>query len=152
MDCRVKPGKDGRRCVSIQSEQAPIDPTRRSGERSPRRAAERRCRASVDFATHALIELAGDILDAFGGSSERRGDRGLRGLATVGGDHPGVLQGGELLFEPPDALPHLGKLVGDSQRRHDGEAGVADFAEFGAQVLDPRIEIAGKVADVILLA
>ena len=58
-----------------------------------------------------------------------------------------VLQGGEFLLQPLDASARLGEFVGDRDRRHHRQAGVADLAEFGAQRTDAAIEIAaGSVA------
>ena len=57
-----------------------------------------------------------------------------------------------LPVEFADAGRHLGKLVGDRQRRHHGEPGVADLAEFCAQPLDADIEIACEIHQVAFLA
>ena len=47
---------------------------------------------------------------------------------------------------------HLAKLVGDGQRRHDGESCIADLAELGAQSLDAAVEFARETHQVSLLA
>ena len=59
--------------------------------------------------------------------------------------HARLLHRGQFLLQTLDAHAHLGQFVGDGERRHHGEPGVADLAEFGAQALDARVEIAGEV-------
>ena len=46
----------------------------------------------------------------------------------------------------------LGQHIGDGERRHHGEPGVADLAEFRAQALDPGVEVAGELHEVAFLA
>ena len=81
-----------------------------------------RCRASA-------LSLLGDALDPLGrrieGGDHRVGGR----LGAVGGDHARVLQGRDLLLQPADLCRALGQLVGDHQRRHHRQPGVADLAE-----------------------
>src|SRR5690242_18935239 len=57
-----------------------------------------------------------------------------------------------LFFEPLDALPSLGKFVSDGDRRHHGRPGVADLAEFGAQVVDAIVELARTIHQMAFLA
>ena len=59
--------------------------------------------------------------------------------------HAGVLQGGELLLERLQLLAGLGQFVGDRQRRHHGQPGVADLAELAAQLADALVEVLGEL-------
>ena len=92
------------------------------------------------------------LLDPLGRGAERGSDRSLCGLVVVGSGDAGVLQGGKFLFQPLDANAGLGQFVGDRERRHHGEPGIADLAEFRAQPADARIEIAREIHEVALLA
>src|SRR6185312_8092206 len=103
-------------------------------------------------AARRLVELGGDALDTLGRRGERRGDGGARGLVVIERFGARVPQGDELVLELLDAPCGLGERIGDGQRRHDGEPGVADLAEFLAQALDADVEIARQIHQVAFLA
>jgi hypothetical protein len=52
----------------------------------------------------------------------------------------------------PELLAGFRQLVGDHQRRHDGEACIANLAELAAQRNDALVEILGELPQMILLA
>ena len=59
---------------------------------------------------------------------------------------------GEAGLELGDAAPGLGELVGHRDRRHDDEAVVADLAEALAQARQGRVDVAGELLQMALLA
>jgi hypothetical protein len=54
-------------------------------------------------------------------------------LVAIGARHLRLLDGHELVLQTPQPRRHLAELVGDGERRHDGQPGVADFTELAAQ-------------------
>ena len=56
------------------------------------------------------------------------------------------------VLEPSQAQAHFGEFVGHHERRHHGEARIADLAEFLPQAVDANIEVARKVHQMALLA
>jgi hypothetical protein len=71
---------------------------------------------------------------------------------VIGGGDARVLQGRELRLEPLEFLPHLGQLVGERERGHDREPGIADLAEAPAQPRDAGVEVLGEAHEMRLLA
>jgi hypothetical protein len=49
-------------------------------------------------------------------------------------------------------LSGLGKLISDRDCRHDGEPGIADLAEFAAQLIDAIVEFAREIHQMAFLA
>ena len=66
-------------------------------------------------------------------------------------DHARILQGGDLLFELALLAAGFRQFVGDSERRHHGQAGVADLAEGAAQMVDALVEQLGELHQMALL-
>ena len=98
------------------------------------------------------VELLGDALNALGRGVEQRGRRRLAGLVAVGARNLRFLDGHELVLQAPQPAGHLAKLIGDRERRHDGEPRIADLAELRTQHFDPSIELAGKLCEMLFLA
>src|SRR6185312_10309600 len=87
-----------------------------------------------------LVQAFGEVLDALGRRIERGDNRGLRRLAMVGRGDARIAQRRQLRLEPLQLFLRLRELVGERERRHDREPGVADLAEAGAQRGDARVQ------------
>src|SRR5262249_38476762 len=98
------------------------------------------------------LRAPGDALAALARGIERATARRLRRLGTAGRHHARALQRGELRLEPPQLLLHLRQLVGERQRGHDGEAGIADLAEASPPPHDARVEILRQAHETRLFA
>src|SRR5262245_56546278 len=86
-----------------------------------------------DLAAEALVEAAGDTVDALGGRVEGRRHGGLARLAAIGRGHAGIAEARQLALETTDPTLHLAQLIADGQRRHDQEPVIADLAEICPQ-------------------
>ncbi len=102
-------------------------------------------------AVAGIAEQARRLLDALGGGIEDGGDVGLHRIGLAGRRDAGLLHGGELLLDPFHALARFRQLVGEDQRRHDGEPHVADLAERRAQLGDALVEFMGEPGEMMFL-
>ena len=59
-------------------------------------------------------------------------------------DDAHLAQRGDFFFERPNALPGIDQFVRHRQRRHDGQALVADLAEFAAQTGDAGFKLSAS--------
>src|ERR1700723_2917904 len=95
-------------------------------------------------AADGAVEHLRRLLDAVGGGVERGGHRVLRRPGAVGGCGANAAQGLEFLLEAVDAMAGVDQFIARRQRRHHGQARVADLAELAAQVSDPRFQALGE--------
>ena len=72
-------------------------------------------------------------------------------LARSAADDAGILQGGDVLLQPADLVHRFRQLVGDHQRRHDGQPRVADLAKLAAQLDDALVDILGERLQMLFL-
>src|SRR5579871_3611147 len=98
-----------------------------------------------DAAADGAVQDLRRALEPLGRGVERIGDRRLGLARTVDGGNADVTQGRNLLLEIADACIGVEQLVAGGERRHHGEALVADLAEFAAELLDTRLEILGEL-------
>src|SRR6266481_8145514 len=119
---------------------------RRVGEISPRTLAPVRVAlANRDAAADGAVEHLRGLLDPVGGGVQRIGDRGLRCLGAIRRARAHIAQLAEFLFEAADAIDSVEQFVAHRQRRHHGEARIADLAELAAQILNPRFKTLGEL-------
>src|ERR1700722_2245443 len=103
-------------------------------------------------AADGAVEHLRRLLDAVGGGIERGGHRVLRRPGAVRGCGANAAQRLELLLEAVDAMAGVDQFIARRQRRHHGQARVADLAELAAQAADPRLETFSQLQEPRLLA
>src|SRR6266576_2226132 len=107
--------------------------------------------ANRDAAADGAVEHLRGLLDPVGGGVQRIGDRGLRCLGAIRRARAHIAQLAEFLFEAADAIDSVEQFVAHRQRRHHGEARIADLAELAAQILNPRFKTLGELQKAHLL-
>src|SRR5690242_13937323 len=111
----------------------------------PARAVKMPCSPDGDAPADRAIEYLSGPFDPLGGGVQRIGDRGLRRLGAVGGGGPHIPQFAKLLLQAANASAGIDQFVAHGERRHHGQARIADFAELPAQRFDPLLQIFGEL-------
>ena len=97
------------------------------------------------------VELLGDAFEPLGGRVECVSDGCGSFLGAVRGCDACILHRDKLFFQPVDALHRFRQFIGDSERRHHGEADITDLAEFLAQLDEARVEMLRQLLEMLFL-
>ena len=99
---------------------------------------------ALNAAADGAVEDLRGLFDALGGRVQRVGHRDLGRAGAIGGDDADIAQRVEFFFEHADAAVGVEQFIARRQRRHHGQARIADLAELAAQAFDPRFQTLGK--------